>query len=270
MGPLARGRPERRAELANLQAVDGYQSVKRDRKFCVMTPMHQTVRRKPKSDSTALALMIGMVLAVAVTSGASFTAAGSGALQRGLRSLGFGRDTEIAIEQRKQATALAEIDRMISRMDREIGSLTTRMTAAEANDTAATDQLAKLDGDMAALSTDVKDMRTRSEAGEAWRKPVDHLNAAVTGARSDIVTLRSSLDAHEQLRRNDIAAITRRLDRLEQGAAARDATASVPQAAPQNREAAGSGSLMDLFGLRGSAPGEPRGGHVIDLGIGGH
>jgi chromosome segregation ATPase len=235
-----------------------------------MTPSDQSGRRKPKSDSTALALMIGMVLAVAVTSGASFTAAGSGALQQALRGLGFGRDTEIQAEQRKQATALAEIERIISRMDSEIGSLTTRVTVAEANETAASDQLAKLDGSMVALSTDVKDLRTRSETGESWRKPVDHLNTAVTGARSDIVTLRSSLDAYDQSRRNDIATITRRLDRLEQATVARDATASAPNTAPRGGETAGSGGVMSLFGLRGSAPAEPRAGHVIDMGLGGH
>ena len=95
-----------------------------------MIPSDTSARRRPKSDITALALMIGMVLAVAVTSGATFSAAGSGALQQGLRALGFGRDTEIQAEQRKHSTALAEIERIIGRMDREIGGLTRRKASS--------------------------------------------------------------------------------------------------------------------------------------------
>ena len=79
--------------------------------------------------------MLGMVLAVAVTVGASLSAAGSGSLQQALRTLGFGRDSEIQAEQRKQAAALAEMERIISRMDNEIGGLTTRVTRAESNET---------------------------------------------------------------------------------------------------------------------------------------
>jgi chromosome segregation ATPase len=214
--------------------------------------------------------MIGMVLAVAVTVGASLSAAGSGALQQALRSMGFGRDTEIQTVQRKQAAALAEMERIISRMDNEIGGLTTRITRAESNETVASEHLARLDGELTTVTTDIKELRLRNEnaAGEAWRKPVDHLNAAVTGARSDIINLRSSLDAYDQTRRGEVGALTKRLDRLEQTLAIRDATASIPNASPASRgESAGNGGL---FGLRGSAAGESRSGHVIDMGAAGH
>jgi hypothetical protein len=230
-----------------------------------MIPAGQTGRRTPKSDSTALALLIGMVLAVGVSAAASFSAAGSGALQQTLRTLGFGRETEIQAVQRKQATALAEFERLISRMDNEIGALTTRVTRSESNEAALGERVARLDGGLAALGTDVKELRAQSEAAatEAWRKPVDHLTAAVTGARSDIITLRSSIDAYDQLRRNDIGAIMRRIDRLEQAIAAREATASIPNSAPRSEEP--SSGLMGLFGLRGSTPAEPRSGHVMDV-----
>jgi hypothetical protein len=216
--------------------------------------------------------MIGMVLAVAVTVGASLSAAGSGALQQALRSMGFGRDTEIQTEQRKQAAALAVMERIISRMDNEIGGLTTRITQAESNETIASERFARLDGELATVTTDIKDLRLRSEnaGGEVWRKPVDHLNAAVTGARSDIINLRSSLDAYDQTRRGDVGALSKRIDRLEQALVIRDATASIPNAAPAARgESAGNGA-PGLFGLRGSAAGESRSGHVIDMGAGGH
>jgi chromosome segregation ATPase len=227
-------------------------------------------RRSPQRDSTAFALMIGMVLAVAVTAGASLSAVGSGALQQGLRTMGFGRDSELQAEQRKQAAALSEMERIISRMDNEIGGLTTRISRSESNEMEASERFARLDGELAAVTTDMRELRLRSEAagGEAWRKPVDHLNAAVTGARSDIINLRSSLDASDQTRRGEVSALTKRIDRLEQALVIRDATASVPNASPAARnESAGNGGL---FGLRGSTVGEPRSGHVIDMGTAGH
>jgi TolA-binding protein len=232
-------------------------------------------RRKPKSDSTALALLVGMILAVGVTAAASFSAAGSGALQQGLRTLGFGRDTEIQAQQRKQAAVLAEFERIITRMDDEIGGLTNRVARTESNELTVNEQLGRLDSGVAALTGDVKDLRARSSeasGGEAWRKPVDHLNTAVSGARGDIITLRSSLDAHEQQRRNDLGAINRRIERIEKALAAPDTTASVatpaPPAAPPAAAETGTSGFLGLFGLRGS-PGE-RGGHMMELGGSGH
>jgi hypothetical protein len=240
-----------------------------------MTSSEKTPPRKRKGDVTAFALMIGMILAVAVTSGASFSAAGSGALQQTLRSLGFGRDTEIQTAQRKQATTLAEIERIIARMDKEIGTLTMRIAETAESEGEAQEGLAQLSSEFAALSTEVRDLRARTEATghEAWRRPVDHLNAAVAGARGDIITLRSSLDAYEQMRRSDLGAITRRIDRLEKAIATRDATASIaPTQPPRAGEAPSSGGLRDLFGLRGSGSttSEPGTGHVIDMGVPAH
>ena len=227
--------------------------------------------RPRKSDSTALALMIGMVLAVAVTAGASFHSAGSGALQAGLKALGFGRDTEIQTEQHRQATSLSELERIINRMDNEIGGLTTRMGRAETTDAATGQRLGALDGGITNLTTDVKDLRARTEAagGDAWKKPVDHLNTAVTGTRSDIINLRSSLDAFEQTRRSDIGTLNRRVERLEQALTARDATSSIPPSPATPSEPGAGNGMMDLFGLRGSSS-EGRSGHVIDMGVAGH
>jgi hypothetical protein len=207
--------------------------------------------------------MIGMVLAVAVTAGASFHAAGSGALQAGLKALGFGRDTEIQTEQRRQATTVSELERIINRMDNEIGGLTTRMGRAESIDAATGQRLGALDGGIANLATDVKDLRARTEAsgGDAWKKPVDHLNTAVTGTRSDIINLRSSLDAFEQTRRSDIGTLNRRVERLEQALSARDTTSSIPPSRPAPTQNEADTAVMNMFGLRGSA-----GGHVIDMG----
>jgi TolA-binding protein len=231
---------------------------------------------KPKRDSTALALMVAMVLAVAVTGGASLSSIGSGAFQDTLRTLGFGRETEIQAEQRKQAAVVAEMERIISRMDNEIGTLTTRVARTESAEAATDERLDKIDSGLGSLGSEVKDLRARDTANESWRKPVEHLNGAVTGARGDIVTLRSSLDAYEQSRRGDMNALTKRLDRLER-AIAREVTSSItnqpPQRAPEAAPLPQSGSVLDLFGLRGSTVTEPRSGqsgHMIDVGQGGH
>jgi TolA-binding protein len=229
---------------------------------------------KPKRDSTALALMVAMFLAVAVTGGASLSSVGSGAFQDTLRTLGFGRETEIQAEQRKQAALVAEMERLISRMDNEIGTLTTRVARTESAESVTSERLAKVDSGLASLGSDVRDLRARENTNETWRKPVEHLNTAVTGARGDIVTLRSSLDASEQSRRSDMNALTKRLDRLER-AIAREVTSSIANQPPRQPEAAPppppqSGSVLDLFGLRGSTATEPRSGHVIDVGQGGH
>ena len=225
--------------------------------------------KPPKSDRTALALMIGMILAVAVTAGASLSAAGSGALQQALYAVGFGRDGEIAAEQRKHAASIADLERIIGRMDNEIGALTTRMTRAEANETQTSDLVAKVDNDLATVTADVKDLRLRGDtaANDSWRKPVDHLNAAMTGARTDIIDLRSSLDAYDQTRRNEVGQLTRRIERVERALAARDTTASVPTS---RSEPSPGNSVMDFLGLRGSASSSEANGHVIDMGTPAH
>jgi hypothetical protein len=239
-----------------------------------MIPSDKSAPRKGTRDRTALALMIGMILAVAVTSAATFSAAGSGALQQTLRTLGFGRESEIAAEQRKQATALAELERIIGRMDNEIGGLTSRMGRAESNGTATREQLDRLDDGHAALSTEMKELSSRVESasGEAWRKPVEHLNTAVAGTRGDIITLRSSLDAYEQLRRNDIGTINKRIERLEKTIATRDAIAAIPSgpALHSAEPPPGENGLRGWFSLRGTGASDPGAGHVIDMSGAGH
>jgi chromosome segregation ATPase len=228
-----------------------------------MSPSVQSGRGRPKRDSTALALLVAMICAVAVTGGASLSAVGSGEVQRLLHSMGFGRDSEIQAAQRKQAASLAELERIVNRMDNEIGGLTTRIGRTETGDATVKERLSRLDGNVAAINTDMRELRARAETaggGEGWRKPVEHLNTAVTGTRSDIINLRSSLDAYESVRRSDIGALNKRIDRLEQALTARDATSSIPAPALQPEPETG---LRSFFGLRGS--GESRG-HVIDMG----
>jgi TolA-binding protein len=235
-----------------------------------MTPPDPS-RRKPHNDSTATALLIGMVLAVGITAAASFSAAGSGTLQQTLRTLGFGRDSEIQAEQRKQAAVLADFERIMSRMDNEIGGLSGRLARTEADGSAVSEKLSHIDHGVAALSGEMQDLRARTEnaSGEGWRKPVEHLNTAVSGTRGDIISLRSSLDAYDQAHRSEIGALNRRVERLEKALAAPDTTASVPNtAAPAVDAQDGSSGLLGLFGLRGTD--SERGGRLLDLGTGGH
>src|SRR3954447_7111859 len=227
-----------------------------------MSPSAQSGRGRPKRDSTALALLVAMVCAVAVTAGASLSAVGSGEMQQLLHAMGFGRDSEIQAAQRKQAASLAELERIVNRMDNEIGGLTTRIGRTETGDAKVNERLSRLDSSVATMNTDVRELRARAEtaSGEGWRKPVEHLNTAVTGTRSDIINLRSSLDAYDSVRRSDVGALNKRIDRLEQALTARDATSSIPAPALAPEPETG---LKSFFGLRGS--GDSRG-HVIDMG----
>jgi len=206
-----------------------------------------------------------MICAVAVTGGASLSAIGSGEMQQWLHAMGFGRDSEIQAAQRKQAASLSELERIVNRMDNEIGGLTTRIGRAETGDATVNERLSRLDSSVTAVTTDVRELRARVETagGEGWRKPVEHLNTAVTGTRSDIINLRSSLDAVESGRRSEFGALNKRIDRLEQALTAREATSSIPAPTPQAESESG---LRSLFGLRGS---DSRG-HVIDMGTPGN
>ena len=56
----------------------------------------------------------------------------------------------------------------------------------------------------------------QNAANDSWLEPVAELNAAATKARSDIVKVRASLDELSRLRHPDAAAISARLDRIEQ------------------------------------------------------
>jgi hypothetical protein len=209
-----------------------------------------SARTSPQTDYTALALLGAMLLALAVTMGASLSAVGSGALQEALRSLGWGRNAEIIAEQNRQRAALAAFEQMIQSTNAEIGALNQRTSVSESRNAATIWHLSKVDGELLRLKSDVQDVKA---------------------AREDALELRSTIDEMEKTARKDVAAITKRLDKLEQAIDPRDTTSSVPresrrlQRSPEFLRALDEITAPPPVRGNAKAPASKQGGHLIDI-----
>jgi hypothetical protein len=153
-----------------------------------------------KHDPVAFTFLIAMALAAAVVTGASLSGVASGAFQDVMRTAGFGQDSEIKAEQRRQALALTKIETSIGLAHGEVAMLTARL-----------DDAAKLSQD------------TAKDAAPAPGR-VD--------GEIDIAGLRSSLDEHAERNRNEFSAVNKRIDWLEKLVYNQDATGSVQPATP--------------------------------------
>jgi len=150
-----------------------------------------------KSDLTALTLFIAIGFAVAITGGAALSGAAMGTLQQALHALDFGRDAREAAaavgrEQRRQAQSVGKLERVLDNVVSEIATLNSRI-------------------EVAGRATS----RTEPLRPEPTRLELQKLNAAVTKDSIEIGTLRSSINENEKARREDVATINKRLERLE-------------------------------------------------------
>jgi len=160
----------------------------------------------PKHDPIAFTFLVAMALAAAVVTGASLSGVASGAVQDLLRTAGFGQDSEIRAEQRRQALALTKIETSFGLVRGEIAMLNARIADAE--------------------------------------KP--HLEAATEAPAPgpvetsiDLAALRTSLDEHAERNRNEFSAVNKRIDWLEKLVYSPEATGSVAQVAPAAPPASG-------------------------------
>jgi DNA mismatch repair ATPase MutL len=204
----------------------------------------------PKRDTTALALVWAAGIACTLTAVTLLSSAGTGALQDTLKSLGFGREKAIEAQQRQQANTIAELERAIRNVGREVGALNTRMAVTEHKESLTSEALQRLDGDLNVVRAEVADART---------------------ARHEVMRLRSSIDANDRSSQKTITTLTKRLDKLEQQLA----TASIPPAPTaaakpaKRREKAAepdviSDAMSELMVLHGLRTGDGPSGHVID------
>jgi len=185
-------------------------------------------------DRTALTLLAAMFLAAAVVTGASLSAAGSGVFHKISQALDSGHVAAIEAEQLRQAAILADLGKSVRAVSADVGTLSTRLAAAEHDGATASDRFALVDTDIAGMAAEVRALRaTRSEGSLLWVAPVSQLDTAVAAARTDAaaargdtLALRSSFDARDQAYRQDIGAINKRIDRIEQ-LVARDLTGSI-------------------------------------------
>lgn len=191
-----------------------------------MTQTNQPdVARPSKRDTTALVLLGTMFIALAMIGSASLSAVGPSAFQDIVNAIGFGRSSAIEAEQRRQAAVLDALSDMIHTVSTDVGSLSTRVKSADQNEVAVSDRFALLDADIAAVVAEIRSLRTTGSetSGPATVVRIDN---GLEAAQTDIVALRSSFDAHEQIYRKDMAGITKRIDRLEQ-LVNRDLTSSI-------------------------------------------
>ena len=160
----------------------------------------------PKHDPFAFSFLIAIALATAAVTGASLSGVASGAMQDLLRSAGFGRDSEIRAEQRRQAQTLEKIEMSVGRVRTDVALLNARV--------------------------DVSEKLSRAAAGAA---------ASRIEREIDFGALRTSLDAHTERNRNEFSAVHKRIDWLETLVYSQDATGSAQPAAPGRRHGAPSG-----------------------------
>jgi hypothetical protein len=152
-----------------------------------------------KHDPIALTFLIAMALAAAVVTGASLSGVATGAVQDVLRTAGFGQDSEIKAEQRRQALALDKIETSFGLVRGEIAMLNARIDDGE---------------------------KPHLEAAKEAPAP-GHVDTSI-----DLAALRTSLDEHAERNRNEFNAVNKRIDWLEKLVYSPDVTGSVQPTAP--------------------------------------
>jgi hypothetical protein len=181
-----------------------------------MTQTNQSdVARPSKRDTTALVLLGAMFIALAMIGSASLSAVGPSAFQDIVNAIGFGRSAAIEAEQRRQAAVLDALSEMVHTVSADVGTLSGRAKLVDHNEMAVNDRFSLLDADIAALVAEIRLLRaTGSET--SGPPTVISVDSGQEAAQADILALRSSFDAHEQIYRKDMASMTKRIDRLEQ------------------------------------------------------
>jgi hypothetical protein len=179
----------------------------------------------PKQDPIAFTFLVAMALAAAVVTGASLSGVASGAVQDMLRTAGFGQDSEIKAEQRRQALALAKIETSFGLVRGEVAILNARIADAEKPHLEAAKEATK-------------------EATKEAPAP-GHVDTGI-----DLAALRTSLDEHAERNRNEFSAVNKRIDWLEKLVYSPDVTGSVaPPAPPAPGRRHGAQSVPEWFVL---------------------
>ena len=168
---------------------------------------------EPNRDRAIAALPLPMMLMIGVSFGAVLGLVGWPVLQA------FGVVNEPVIEtvQRNQADLISRLDATVHGLSAAVAELSARVVSATDGQEAASRFMAETDASFVALRSSLRELRAAQDAArESWLQPVAELTAAATKARGDIVRLRASLDELGRLRRPEGAAISARLDRIEQ------------------------------------------------------
>jgi len=163
----------------------------------------------PGPSRNRASLPVAMMVMIAVNFGAVLGLVGWPVLQ----AVGLVQEPVIETVQRNQAEVM-------SRLDATVADLSARVAATGEKQEAAAQFMAEIDARFAAVRRSLRELRDAQTAAEqSWLQPVAELNATATKARNDIVRLRASLDELRALHHPEVAAVSARLDRIEQAMA---------------------------------------------------
>lgn len=134
-----------------------------------------------------------------------------------LQAFGLVNEPVIEVAQRNQAELMSRLDSTVQVLNSTVADLSARVASTSDRQEAASQFMAEIDARFVALRRSVRELRdAQSAANESWLQPVAELNAAAMKARGDIVKVRASLDELRALRHPEVAAISARIDRIEQ------------------------------------------------------
>ena len=168
---------------------------------------------EPNRGGAIAALPIPMMLMIGVSFGAVLGLVGWPVLQ----ALGVVNEPVIEVVQRNQADLISRLDATVHGLNAAVAELSARVDSARDRQEAASQFMTEIDASFVALRSSLRELReAQNAAKESWLQPVAELTAAATKARSDIVRLRASLDELSRLRQPEVAAISARIDRIEQ------------------------------------------------------
>jgi hypothetical protein len=167
-------------------------------------------------DTIAFAFLIAMILVAAIMFGAGASGIASGTVQDMLRWAGFGAGAEMRAELSRQKTDIADMRTSLDRTSGEAATLVARTEDLVRNSAAQSDRLARLEDEVAMLKAKFRALL-----------PADPLESLANGG-TDVLTLRTTLDAQGERSRHEYIALNKRIDYLENLIATPpDVTASV-------------------------------------------
>jgi len=195
-------------------------------------PTAQSNPNKPKRDSTALAFLIAMGIALATTAGVALTA-GTGTLRTGPSPVSAENDPAAVAEPAHEAPDVVRLEDRLEDLLGEIEILKSRPPNSS-SDSTVEDRLNQLSEEIAQLKADTKRLQNGLETA-SWRDEIGSFRANFANTDIELSKLRSSLDERDESRRHAIADLSRRLDRLERVVAAGEETGSIAGSALHRR-----------------------------------
>jgi hypothetical protein len=181
----------------------------------------------PPKDTVAFVFLIAMIIVAAIMFGAGASGIASGAVEDMLRWAGFGASAEMRAELSRQKTDIADIRTSLDRASGEAASLGARTQDLVGSDAAQSERLARVEDEVAMLKAKFRALL-----------PADPLES-LANSGTDVLTLRTTLDAQAERSRHEYIALNKRIDYLENLILpAPEVTGSVPPPAKQKRRGA--------------------------------